>query len=559
MPPTSEATLKMKDTPLEEKSGTVLPLTKTFPDLPVINNPLDAELREFGRYEEITTDFGAPAYVTKRASSRSAGATQVLEEKTPVGRMQRKADPALASEVLRLVRAAMAGETWLQFDRMVGSSKEVSFHARLLIPKELARVALLWNKTLFPAPNALKDPHRTPDFLTVYFPHWPEAVPAEIRSKFPERMILIAPDTGITYVLGVDYVGEAKMSFLRLAMFEMKKRGGLGLHAGSKVLRVKDGKKTKDVGFLLFGLSGTGKTTLTLEDHGLRTPEAAIVLQDDIVLITPEGAAHGTEDNFYVKTESLTEDSQPGLYRSLIDKDCVFENVRVDEKTGKPDFLDYRHGTNGRALALRRRVPNTTDNVDLKKADKLIFITRRDTIVPPVAKLDAEQAVAFFMLGESIETSAGDPTKAGQPKHEVGFSPFIIGLEDEEGARLSKILAKNPDIEVYVLNTGSVGKGGDAPGAPAGGIKITKDVSSKLLEFIARPARESSGQWKKDADWGYSVPTSMPGVQDFAKYDPSRYYKKETFKGLTAELRKERVAYLTQFSKLDPAILKSIQ
>jgi len=556
MPPTSEAANEMK-TATKKSPKPALKVSKTFPGLKVIDNPSDEQLRAFAKGEEVTTDFDAPAYATKRASSRSAGATMVLLEKTPLGRLQKQADPAVVAEALGFVHAAMDKHEWMQFDRLVCNNPKAATHARMLIPKEMARVALLWNKTLFPAPKALRDPKKAPDFLTVYFPWYPECLPPGEKGRFPERMIAIAPDTGVTYVCGVDYVGEAKMSFLRLAMFDVKKKGGLGLHAGSKVIRIQDGRKTKDVGFLLFGLSGTGKTTLTLEDHGLRAPEAAVVLQDDIVLLTPDGKAYGTEDNFYVKTEGLTRESQPGLYDSLMDSKCVFENVHV-AAGGKVAFLDYRHGTNGRALALRRRVPNTTENVDLARADKLIFITRRDTIVPPVAKLDRFQAAAYFMLGESIETSAGDASKAGQPKHEVGFSPFIIGLEDEEGNALLGILEKNPDIEAYVLNTGSVGKAGDAAGAPAAGVKITKEVSSKILEFIARQGGDAKA-WKKDPQWGYHVPVKLPGVKDFAKYEPAQYYKPQTFERLTQELRQERAAWLAKFDKLDPGIAKSLR
>ena len=543
---------KPMNTATKSKTASSKMFSKTFAGLPVINNPSEAELRAMAKHEEITTHYNAPSYITKLVSSRSAGATFTVEEKTKAGRFQKAADPVLAKEAIEMVQAAMPSEKWLQFDRTIGQGK-AAYHCRLLIPQHLARVALLWGQTLFPASEAQRDSSRKPDFLTIYYPKFKELA-ATKPGKFQDRMILIAPDSGITYVLGVDYVGECKMSFLRLAMFRMKQQGGLGLHAGSKIIRVKDGKKTKDVGFLLFGLSGTGKTTLTLEHHGLSTPEAAITLQDDIVLLDPKGHAYGTEDNFYVKTEGLTEDSQPALYRSLMAPECVLENVTVDPKTGKPDFMDYSHGTNARALALRSRLPNTTESVDLKKTHMLIFITRRDTVVPPVAKLNREQAVAYFMLGESIETSAGDPKKAGQPKHEVGFSPFIIGLEDAEGNRLYDILSKNPDIEAYVLNTGSVGKAGDAAGAPEMGVKITKDVSAKILEFLAR----GGGEWKKDKDFGFEVPASVPGVSDFKKYEPAQYYKPETYKKLTEELKKERKAFLGQFKELDQKAINSI-
>ena len=75
------------------------------------------------------------------------------------------------------------------------------------------------------------------------------------------------PDEGLTIVLGIDYVGEVKMGFLRMAMWEAKKAGMLSLHAGSKLLTAKqpDGS-TGNYGMLLFGLSGTGKTTHSCHD-----------------------------------------------------------------------------------------------------------------------------------------------------------------------------------------------------------------------------------------------------------------------------------------------------
>ena len=106
---------------------------------------------------------------------------------------------------------------------------------------------------------------------------------------------------------------------------------------------------------------------------------------------------------------------------------------------------------------LRRFIRGTGDGIDLPKANKIVFITRRNDVVPVCARLTPEQAAAYFMLGESIETSAGDPTKAGQAKREVGTNPFIVGPEAEEGNRLLAILRENPDMQAYILNTGSIG------------------------------------------------------------------------------------------------------
>ncbi|MBI4063553.1 MAG: phosphoenolpyruvate carboxykinase [Elusimicrobia bacterium] len=529
---------------------------KTYPQLKILNNPPEEVLRDLARAEEITTRFGAPSYRTRQAASRSAANTYLANEKTASGRFQRTLDVRRTKEIINYVASQMPGASWISLDRAIGRNPNFSFHCRLLIPQAFARVGLMWSKTLFPTQEAKHDPRVEPDFLTVYFP---EALDGMERKDNwpPSTLILINPEQGITFVLGTDYVGEAKMSFLRQALYQTKKKGGLGLHAGSKIVRVRNGQGVKSCGMLLFGLSGTGKTTLTLDDHGLTPPEGVTVLQDDIALLTPQGRAFGTEDNFYVKTEGLKAEEQAGLYQSLINPEAIFENVTVD-KSGEIRFTDYTNGTNGRALALRRKIPNTGDSIDLERVDKMIFIARRDTIVPPVARLNRELAAVFFMLGESIETSAGDPTRAGQPKHEVGFNPFIIGPEEIEGNRLYDLLNANPQIEVYLLNTGSVGKGGDAPDAPKEGLKIPKEVSSKILTFLARQKTSGGAGWIRDPDWGYEIPERIPDIPGWENFDPRKYYTNATYGRLVTQLKAERQAWLAQFPGLKSAIRSAL-
>ncbi|MCD6344493.1 MAG: phosphoenolpyruvate carboxykinase (ATP), partial [Anaerolineae bacterium] len=84
---------------------------------------------------------------------------------------------------------------------------------------------------------------------------------------------------------------------------------------------------------------------------------------------------------------------------------------------GVPDFLNYTLGRNGRAIVIRKEMDYTDDLIDLPRADIVVFITRREDIVPAVARLTSEQGAAFFMLGESIETAAGDPAREGQAVH----------------------------------------------------------------------------------------------------------------------------------------------
>jgi phosphoenolpyruvate carboxykinase (ATP) len=213
------------------------------------------------------------------------------------------------------------------------------------------------------------------------------------------------------------------------------------------------------------------------------------------------------------------------------------------------DFLDTSITSNGRGVVLRKYIKGTGEGIDLEKANKIVFITRRNDVVPVCARLNAEQAAAYFMLGESIETSAGDPTKAGQAKREVGTNPFIVGPEADEGNRLLEILRKNPDMHAYILNTGSIGASDGFPG-----VKVSIKVSTEIMKQIAKEGIE----WERDPDWGYETPTNVPGI-DLAKCAPRNYYAPEKYRELVDKLRAERRAWLAQFPGLDPVIPRAIE
>jgi phosphoenolpyruvate carboxykinase (ATP) len=488
------------------------------------------QLRALAASGEKTTEYGSPVYAT-RVKNRSAKKTYVVADGLAVGVMQQSIEGAKALEKIREVQEALQGMDLIQVDRRMGMSPEVPLHCRLFVPKDYARIAYMWNNMLFPSQSS-----QEPDFISVYVPDW------------PETLIFLDVNQGYTYILGTDYPGEAKKSMLRQAMYWIKRKGGLGLHAGSKILRVKGpDQKLRDVGFLLFGLSGTGKTTLTLHDHGLQEPEKAIIKQDDVVLLTRDGKAFGTEDGFYIKTEGL-EPSQTVLWGAATHATAAYENIKVAEN-GKVDFLDTSLTSNGRGVVLRRYIKGSGDGIDLEKANKIVFITRRNDVVPVCARLSSEQAAAYFMLGESIETSAGDPTKAGQAKREVGTNPFIVGPEAEEGNRVLAILRENPDMHAYILNTGSIGAR-----AGSAGEKITIKISTEIMKQIAREGIV----WDKDPDWGYEVPREVPGI-DLAKYDPRKHYSPEEYAALIEKLRQERREWLAKFPGLDPAIPRAVE
>ena len=492
-------------------------------------DPTFERLRALSEAMETTTEFGSPAYVSE-FTSRSADRT-----KNAVDDEITEEDEAHVERALTTLRE----EAFVCLDRRLGAHPDLSFTCRLFVPEAYARIALSWATLLEPA-----DPGAEPDMQTVQIPDW------------GETRIRAFPDDGVTYVLGSDYTGEAKKSFLRLFMFEAKRRGGLGLHAGSKRVRVLDGRGECDergdacdadaddglrsVGQLFLGLSATGKTTLTCHGLGLTDPEGAELVQDDVCALLPDGTVAGSEGGgLYIKTLGLSPDEQPELYRAATSEDAVLENVVVGPD-GSVDFDDDSITSNGRASIRRADLPGAADSIDLSSVDHVFFITR-NRLMAPVARLSPEEAAAAFVLGESIQTSAGDPEKAGESVRVVGTNPFIVGSPGEEGNRFLE-LVRDADVECFLLNTGEVGY------AEPRSVGVEESVA--ILEAIARGRVE----WRPDARLGLELPEHVEGVDVEAFYPPALV---DDFEERLAALRAERREYLGGFPALDSAIVET--
>ena len=409
---------------------------------------------------DVLTKYRNPAFIS-RVTSRSAAFTEVF-----FGNPDERQAKILEAAAEYLVSS---GVRLLVMDKQMGLHPEHAHHCRTIVTGQFARLLVMWNKLIFDVPVARES--EPPDQTLIMIPEWGEVAK---KLGLPPRSILVDAVNQVTFVLGSDYFGEIKKGHLRMSMYREKvkylagKGGGLGVHAGGKVIRALDAKsgKVQDKGALFFGLSGTGKTTLSVHHFWLdpKKGESVIIRQDDFFVMAEDGAAFGTEDNAYIKTEGLEAEGQPLLYAGAISPSAVLENVYVDPKTLDVDFFCYNHAfapnnqcMNGRGIVVRRELDFTDDRIDLDHVDLIFFITRRETIVPPAARLNPEQAAAFFMLGESIITSAADPTKAGQSVREVGTNPFIVGSEGEEGNIFYRIIKKNPTVQCFLLNTGGFG------------------------------------------------------------------------------------------------------
>ena len=536
---------------------TVLDTMKTLRHNDNVAYPNPIELRRTAERYGVRTVYGNYNFVST-VKNRSAwltvyiGSPKVLQRQVD---QKQKEILRNAPKTVELVNEYVKRAPLVCVERTMGNNSYFNPHCTLYVSvhrKEMIRLAYMVGQTLF----AFRNKAPVPEFYLLYVPEWQEK----------DRHILVFPEIGVTYVLGSDYYGEAKKGFLRMAMWAAKQKGMLGIHAGAKIVKAKDeAGKIKRYSMILFGLSATGKTTHACHNHGLlQDGEGQEIVQDDVVFIRPDGSTLGSERGFYLKTGYLDPKVQPIIFRAAISHNTIFENVMVDY-LGNVHFDDITLAENGRAIIQRDDLgADKSESVNLPSLAELdgmiiIFITRRNTVVPIASKLTLEQAAAVFMLGESVETSAGDPSRTGESVREVGTNPFIVGDEAFEGNWFYDFLKRHSSkVQCYLLNTGGIGE-----------IRKERDGSNKILKqavrveipemaAIIRGIVRNSVSWKRDSYFDTLVPKKVNGVQ-MTKFDLSKFYSQEQINFYVDKLKRERREWLKRFEDLNPAILNEVK
>ncbi len=397
------------------------------------------------------------------------------------------------------------------------------------------RTAYMWANTLGKLSN-----RPGPEFTMI---HIPEEHP--IRQQ-----VLSIPEHNINIALGTDYMGEDKKGFLRQAMWAADGKGMLGLHAGTKVVYVRDSfsGKLQTFGVLLFGLSATGKSTWSCHQLGLnhKDRERTEVSQDDIVFLRPDGSAYGSENGFFVKTD-VDVKLQEAMYYALIDKTAMYENVMIDSD-GNPDFLDERLNANGRSVIRkdklriklgRKMVGIQAPSINLPPLERLdglvfAFITRRNTILPFSQKLTLKQAALAYLWGESSHSFASEPVKAGESVRTVGTDPFIIGSRAFKVNRFYEIMqgleSRFPGkLHFYQYNTGGMGEILET--TEEGGVKRKKMIRKvervpiELMADIQRGDLRGTNKYRQGIFGTEEIVECRGG--DLSRYDINKYYTRE--------------------------------
>src|SRR5699024_10813889 len=197
-----------------------------------------------------------------------------------------------------------------------------------------------------------------------------------IALHLTKRIILIA---------GTEYAGEVKKSVFTIMQYLLPKRDVATMHCSANV-------NTQGETTIFFGLSGTGKTTLSND------PAARLVGDDE----------HGWSDNgvfnleggCYEKTIKLSEADEPRIYAATGATGTVLENIPVDDASDYPDFEDSSLTENTRAAFSLEALPNCIPSGSAPHVKQIVLLTADASgVLPPVSRMTRQEALAFYLLG----------------------------------------------------------------------------------------------------------------------------------------------------------------
>src|SRR5881227_1101409 len=438
--------------------------------------------------------------------------------------------------VARIQDEYIAGQDMIIVDGYIGNDPEFRTPARLYIEEANANIAGMQKQLYFDLDSS--DGFQ-PELTVIYTPK------LAVEGYPNDRVITVDCERGVTRVCNSDYFGESKKGGLRMWNKLVYDRGGLPLHAGCKVIPTDDGDK---VG-LIVGLSGTGKTTTTFTKQNGSLP-----IQDDFVAMMPGGKVYATEAGCFAKTFALSEEDEPTIYGAVTRPEAYLENVSQNDD-GELDFFDTSYTQNGRATFSFSTI-DAGDARELESADFLLILNRNENIIPAVAKLDPEQAAAYFMLGETQGTSAGGAEEAGKFLRVPGTNPFFPADHDHQGNRFLELMGEH-HLDVYLMNTGRVGGPEDVDGSQ----KVRIKHSSAIVKGIA----EGTIEWVDDPDFGYQVAAAVPGIDeaDSAVLRPKERYESlgrgDDYANIVETLKSERVEYLKKYPALSDEIVNAVR
>ena len=307
-----------------------------------------------------------------------------------------------------------------------------------------------------------------------------------------ETVIACDLTRGLVLIGGTSYAGENKKSVFTVLNYLLPAEGVMPMHCSANV--GKDGDTA-----VFFGLSGTGKTTLSAD------PTRTLVGDDEHGW--GENGIFNFEAGCYAKAIKLSAEAEPEIYAATRRFGTVLENVVLDENR-VPDFNDNSLTENTRSAYPLHFIPNASET-GMAPHPKTIIMLTADAfgVMPPIAKLTPEQAMYHFLSGYTAKVAG---TEKGVTEPEATFStcfgaPFMPRHPAEYGNLLKKLIATH-GVDCWLVNTGWTG------GAYGTGRRMPIKATRALLA-AALSGSLKNADFRVDPNFGFEVPVSVEGVE----------------------------------------------
>lgn len=335
-------------------------------------------------------------------------------------------------------------------------------------------------------------PNHVPEFTVIQAPGF-HADPEEDGTN-SEVFIILNLERRIILIGGSSYAGEIKKSIFTTLNFLLPLKGVLSMHCSANVGR------RGDVA-LFFGLSGTGKTTLSSD------PERALIGDDE----------HGWGDdgvfNFeggcYAKTINLREDLEPLIWNATRHFGTVLENVTIDSNTRRVNFDDDSLTENTRAAYPIGFLDNIVPEGQAGHPENIFFLTADAFgVMPPIARLTPGQAMFYFISGYTSKLAG---TEKGVKEPQTTFStcfgaPFLPLFPSVYADLLGEKIAQHK-VKVWLVNTGWTG-------GPYGvGSRIHLPYTRAMIRAALQGSLDNTAM-RTDPVFGVQVPISVPEIPD---------------------------------------------
>jgi phosphoenolpyruvate carboxykinase (ATP) len=341
-------------------------------------------------------------------------------------------------------------------------------------------------RNMFVRPTTEQLESHVPQFTVYHAPHL-EANDADLNSQC---FVIVNYAAGEVIIGGTRYAGEIKKSIFSVMNLILPKKGILPMHCSANT--------TGDNTAIFFGLSGTGKTTLSAD------PKRALIGDDE-----HGWGASGVfnfEGGCYAKLINLSEEDEPEIFATTKRKGTVLENIVVDV-SGEPDFFDTSKTQNTRGSYPIEFIENRTMDSKGGHPQNVIFLTcDAFGILPPISRLTPAQAAYHFISGYTAKVAG---TEIGVTEPQATFSacfgePFMPMHPGVYADLLSAKMAEH-GATAWLINTGWSG------GAHGVGNRMKIKYTRAMLN-AALDGELNDVEYVTDERFGFEIPTSCPNV-----------------------------------------------